>query len=289
MAERRRYRLVGAITKRLGQSQYRRSDGSAFPRWPLDRKLLEKLEDREGYLINTLKAADKIVILGQLAGDLLAARGIPSSRLQFVTPGIDVVNWQRLPRPPRHTGLRIGYLGQVAPHKGIHVLIDAFRRVSGPESSLDLKIYGDLTRFPGYVAELRKLAAGSPRIQLCGPYDNRSVEDVLSRIDVVVVPSVCFETRPVVMMEAAIARVPTIASRLPNMQYLVRHGVDGLLFTPGDAGDLACQIQRLIDEPGLLERLSEEIQPVRTTEDEMAELEDIYHSITTGHGVHEVR
>ena len=289
MAERRRYRLVDAITKRLGQSQYRRSSRSIFPRWPLDRTLLGKLEDRESYLIQTLKAADKIVIIGQLAGDLLAARGIPSNRVQFVTPGIDLANWQGRPRPPRQPGLRVGYLGQVAPHKGIHVLIDAFSRVSGPERSLDLQIYGDLTRFPEYVAELHKRAAGNPRIRLCGPYDNRTVEDVLSRVDVVVVPSVCFETRPVVMMEAAIARVPTIASCLPNMQYQIRHGVDGLLFAPGDADDLARQIQRLLDEPGLLERLAEEIQPVRTTDDELAELEDIYHSITVDDGVQGVR
>jgi glycosyltransferase involved in cell wall biosynthesis len=167
------------------------------------------------------------------------------------------------------------------PHKGVDLLIDAFRRLSTTARPVDLHIHGDETRSVQYAEKLRQLAAGHPRIRFAGRYDNHEVEGILSRIDVVVVPSIWFEVRPLVIMEAFAARVPVVAARLPNMEYQVRDGVDGLLFAPGDPNDLARQLQRLVDEPDLVRRLGKNVEPVRTVDQEMAETESIYRSVMT--------
>jgi glycosyltransferase involved in cell wall biosynthesis len=52
--------------------------------------------------------------------------------------------------------------------------------------------------------------------------------------------------------------------------------VNGLLFERGSADDLARQLRRLIDEPGLLDRLAAGIPEVKTIEQESGELEGIY-------------
>jgi hypothetical protein len=52
-----------------------------------------------------------------------------------------------------------------------------------------------------------------------------------------------------------------------------------LLFQPGDAEDLARQLQRLIDEPPLLARLAGNIAPVRSMDHELAELEALYRRL----------
>ena len=52
------------------------------------------------------------------------------------------------------------------------------------------------------------------------------------------------------------AAVPVVASGHDGMAEAFEHGVDGLLFAPGDSTDLAGQFRRLIDEPDLWERLA---------------------------------
>jgi len=56
-----------------------------------------------------------------------------------------------------------------------------------------------------------------------------------------------------------------------------------LFFAPDDPIDLARQLQRLIDEPELLSRLAEAIAPVRTLDDEMHEIVDLYHTVVQRH------
>ncbi|HSJ56059.1 MAG TPA: glycosyl transferase family 1, partial [Anaerolineae bacterium] len=56
----------------------------------------------------------------------------------------------------------------------------------------------------------------------------------------------------------------------------VRDGVDGLLFTPGDAADLRRTLRRLIDDPGLLARLRENVPPAMGMEQHLDELLALY-------------
>ncbi|HEX2981552.1 MAG TPA: glycosyltransferase, partial [Anaerolineaceae bacterium] len=76
--------------------------------------------------------------------------------------------------------------------------------------------------------------------------------------------------------EAFAHRTPVLASDLGGMSELVQDGKNGLLFKAGDAPDLAAQIQRCAREPGLLERLSAGIEPVRSVAEEIDELVGLY-------------
>ena len=72
---------------------------------------------------------------------------------------------------------------------------------------------------------------------------------------------------------------PVIAAALGGMAELVQHGVNGLLFRVNDAHDLAQQIARLLDEPGLLDSLRANTPTVKTPDEEMAELFELYRQI----------
>lgn len=54
-----------------------------------------------------------------------------------------------------------------------------------------------------------------------------------------VLPSICYENSPRTIVEAYASGLPVIASRLGSLADIVKDGVTGLLFRPGDAGDLA--------------------------------------------------
>jgi glycosyltransferase involved in cell wall biosynthesis len=66
---------------------------------------------------------------------------------------------------------------------------------------------------------------------------------------------------PLVVAECHAARVPVVGARIGGIPELVRDGIDGLLFEPGDAAALAAALGRLACEPGLLERLQRGIVP----------------------------
>ena len=74
---------------------------------------------------------------------------------------------------------------------------------------------------------------------------------------VVVVPSVWEEPFGLVAVEAMALGVPVCASRLGGLADIVRHGETGFLFAPGDAAELAEQLNTLLDDSALRYRLGE--------------------------------
>ena len=99
---------------------------------------------------------------------------------------------------------------------------------------------------------------------------------VLADLDVVIVPSIWIENAPFIIREAFAARVPVIASNLGGMAEMVRDGIDGLLFTPGDAAALAAVLSRLLDEPLLLPALRTGIRIPMSIEEDAAALRQMY-------------
>jgi glycosyltransferase involved in cell wall biosynthesis len=174
--------------------------------------------------------------------------------------------------------LRFGYLGQIQMTKGVHVLIEAFQKAQlGEHAQLD--IWGDLSRNPAYVEQLKTLMGDNVAITLRGRFDRSQLATVLADVDVLVVPSIWYENAPLVIQEAFAVKTPVIATNLGGMAEAVTHEVSGLLFERGDEVDLARQIQRLVEEPNLLAQLRAGVPPVKTIDEEVTELEAIYHQL----------
>ena len=169
--------------------------------------------------------------------------------------------------------LRIGFVGTLVWHKGIHVLIDAVRDL--PPAAYELKIFGDPNVFPSYTQDLRARAAGRP-IRFMGPFDRDRLADVYSTIDVLVVPSLWLENSPLVIHEAFMAGVPVVASRIGGIPDLVAHEINGLLCTPGSTSDLAAALRDLVANPERVEALACGVPPVKTIQDDVRELELLY-------------
>ena len=92
-------------------------------------------------------------------------------------------------------------------------------------------------------------------------------------------PSLWYENAPLVIQEAFATKTPVLTTNLGGMAEAVKHNVNGLLFERGNIDDLAKQLQRITDEPGLIERLREGIPPVKRIEEEVTELELIYQQL----------
>ncbi len=237
------------------------------------------VRERPAYIRERLGAVDLVVAYTGLARDLLASNGLGVGKTTTSHYGIDTSGLAEAAeeRRPSQT-LRVGYLGTLAPHKGCDTLLRAVGMLPA-DLGLALAVHGDPDRYPGFAEELRELAAGDPRISFRGPFSREGLGRVLSELDVLVVPSRWYENAPGVIFEAFAAKIPVVATDLRGMSEFVRDGENGLLFELENARDLARQLRRLREEPGLLERLRAAIAPVKTVAEYADEMEDLYSSL----------
>jgi glycosyltransferase involved in cell wall biosynthesis len=211
----------------------------------------------------------------------LASRYAPFTDMERVTVspiGIDLSPFRR-PVPARtDRALRFGYLGQIVPHKGVHLLVQAFRALTPGDQPLELHLYGNTEAEPAYTKRLRALAGDDARIHFRGRYDNTRVNEVLGSLDVMVTPSLWYENSPIVILESRAAGVPVVTAAKGGMAELIEDGVTGLHFRFGDARDLAAAMQRVVDDPALLQRLKRgtAAHPPRDVEDEVDWLVELY-------------
>jgi glycosyltransferase involved in cell wall biosynthesis len=180
---------------------------------------------------------------------------------------------------PADGELHFGYMGQIRPHKGLHLLIQGFRANRFP-SQVKLFIYGNLDDDPEYVAKLRGLAGQDPNIHFEGSFKRAELPRVLKNIDALVVPSTWPEVAGLVVQEAFAAHKPVLASNMGGLPEFVRPGEGGLLFDVKDHTG----VQRALAEvhsggSEYLAKLRSATPPVRTVADEQVHLQAIYQRL----------
>lgn len=171
--------------------------------------------------------------------------------------------------------LVFSYAGTIAFHKGVHVLINAFRGIEN--ENIELRIYG--SGDSKYIKMLNELVRNDRRIRFCGTYSSDQVGDVLGEVDVMIIPSVCYESYSMVLHEAFASSVPVIASGLGGPLEKIIDGVNGYTFTPGDPEELRKKISLMIENPPVLNSMKENLRKnvlVPTIEQEAYSYNRIY-------------
>ena len=169
--------------------------------------------------------------------------------------------------------LHVGYIGSIAWQKGVHVLISAINSLS--EDDVSLTVYGDLTAFPDYTSHLEGLIT-RPGIDLRGSLTRETLWQAIADFDVVVLPTLWFETSVLVIDEVNAMGVPVIGSDIGVMREKIADGVNGRLFAPGDVTALQDILSNLIASPEMCFNWRSKIEAVNSIDDHIRALEEIY-------------
>jgi glycosyltransferase involved in cell wall biosynthesis len=105
----------------------------------------------------------------------------------------------------------------------------------------------------------------------------------MENIDWVVVPSLWWETGPLVVNEAFQHGRPVICSDVGGMIEKVEDGVNGLYFRRGDAHDLARILTNAASDHQLWEQLHTHIPPVYSMDDHIDTLSGVYEDLLQEH------
>jgi glycosyltransferase involved in cell wall biosynthesis len=233
------------------------------------------MADRKSTLMNALTLPDYRVTASSFVRDVFEFNGVAVPIA--VRPYGHDLGWLNAYNGKSKSGvLRLGFIGQIIKAKGVLLILQALTRLSKAHlDRLSLVIYGNLNHNSAYGQKVREAASGLSNVTFGGTYPHAESARIFSGIDVLLVPSLWFDF-PLIVYEAFATQTPVIATNLGGMAEAVSQDKNGLLFERGDAAGLARQIQRLLEEPELLERLRQGVPQVRTVRDEADELEQKY-------------
>lgn len=229
---------------------------------------------RRGALLRRgLEEAAALLVSARFVADWYAAHSVPVERLRILPLGVDrPADFDRKRCDPR-LPLQLVYIGSLSWLKGVHVALEA---ISGMEGTLELWVAGDPLTEPAYTERLAALAGAN--VHFVGRLDRAGVWQLLEKVDVLLAPSLSYETYCYSIHEALAAGVPVVASRLGVLAETVQDGVNGLLAQPGDVAAWRAAIRRLVEEPGLAARLASSATAPSTVEAHLAQLEQVYRA-----------
>jgi glycosyltransferase involved in cell wall biosynthesis len=208
---------------------------------------------RERFIKSAFELVDMFIAPSEHARQRYIEWGIPSDRIRHEDYGRIPV--AALPDPPdAGRRRRIGYIGQITRFKGVDILLEAMKILEREDAGVQLLLHGanlefQPTDFQETLAGLLKETSGS--VRFTGRYDQAELPRLLSAIDWAIVPSIWWETGPLVIHEAMMHRRPVICSDIGSMVERVRDGVNGLQFRARDPYSLADTIRRAVNHPEL--------------------------------------
>ncbi len=139
--------------------------------------------------------------------------------------------------------LRLIFVGNLIPRKGLHTLLTALARL--PVESWELTVVGETAVNPAYARAIKRQAAQlNGQTRFLGAIADDDLAQQLRRSHLLVVPSQ-YEGFGIVYLEAMSFGLPAIAATAGAAHEIIRHETDGFLINPGDAPALAAHIRAL--------------------------------------------
>jgi glycosyltransferase involved in cell wall biosynthesis len=186
------------------------------------------------------RVVSRYIALSEFSKAKFVAGGLPAGRIavkpNFVAPD---------PGPGSGGNGGAVFVGRLSVEKGVEVLLQAWQRLG---TRVALSIIGD-----GPLAgKVRAAADANPAIRWLGP---QTVEQVLAALGgalCLVLPSLCYENCPKVLLESFAKGTPAIVSRRGALAELVDEGRTGWFFPPGNPEALADTVLSLSCHPSQL-------------------------------------
>jgi glycosyltransferase involved in cell wall biosynthesis len=216
------------------------------------------------------KMVDSYITLTEFSRQKFIDNNLPAEKI--------VVKPNFIPNPGlgNGTGNYALFVGRLSPEKGVNILLKAWKQLG---NKLPLKIVGD----GPLSSEVIQAAKENVSIDYLGRKSSEEVYELLKSAKFLVFPSMWYEGLPMTIIEAYATGTPVIASNLGSMSSLVKDGLTGLLFHPGNIQDLVNKIEwALINQEKITEmRLyaRAEFEDKYTPEKNYQMLMDIYNRL----------
>ncbi len=211
------------------EKHYLRSVNGFIFNSPITRESVLSLVDKDKPYVIAPPGGDR---LGSLETEAISARAVESGPLRLV------------------------FLANVTPLKGLHVVLNALQQL--PPTNYQLNVIGSIDVDPKYAADMEKLVGSlglSACVHFCGILNGEALIDELRKAQVMVIPSY-YEGFGIAVLEGMAFGLPAIGTTAGAIPQLVTDGKNGYLIEPGNDETLANRLATLASDRQLLLRLS---------------------------------
>ena len=212
-------------------------DEAPLPQRWLNRLLVSRQQSLEEY-----ELADLLLVLSEKSEETFLFAGFPKSKLFRMSRGVDVERFRPGSPPPVFRAL---FVGALIKRKGVHLLLEAWKKLSLPKAELWLAGHPH--------GELVPYLSGLPdSVKILG-FSNR-VEELYRQCSLFVFPSEC-EGSAKATYEAAASGLAQITTR--ESGDVVVDGENGILIPPNNCEALCEAILRFYRNPDIALQMGE--------------------------------
>lgn len=198
----------------------------------------------------------------------------PDLKIDMIRFGEDYANVKpNMKNYSKDSTITLGFLSTLQPHKGAHVLLEAFKKAN--MNNLEVKIFGHYFSEINYYKELVD-KYNFENVEFCGEYKYEDMSQILNDVDLIVVPSIWWENSPLVLLSALAHNVPAIVSNLGGLTEIVKDGENGFIFDAGDAESLAEVLKKICRDPTVLNDMKKMLHHPPRIEEQAFDYEKIY-------------
>lgn len=195
--------------------------------------------------------ADRIIAVSKAAATFISH--FTEKEVKIIPNGVSIEEFS--PRVKTFDGKSVLFVGRFVYRKGLHLLLEAMKRVVDEKEGAELTIVGS-----GYLSPFLKAFVKTLNLQ-----DNVYIREELSKSELVevyrksnvfVLPSVFGESFGIVLLEAMASKTPIVATAQGGVREIVRHMETGLLIKRNKIEGIAKGILTLLEDEELSERIS---------------------------------
>ncbi len=146
--------------------------------------------------------------------------------------------------------LRVGYIGSIYTHKGIHLIYQAAEILSNYD--IEFLLYGNAAI--NYLNDLKRKYPNS-KIKYLGSYQPKDLTNISKDLDCCVISSILEEAGPLVAPEALSLGLPIVGANIGGIPDFVIDGLNGKLYQHNDSTELAMAVKFLYQNPKELKRM----------------------------------
>jgi glycosyltransferase involved in cell wall biosynthesis len=194
--------------------------------------------------------------------NILVEAGIPVSNARIIYTGLDVNKYFNGEQPQGahdEQGLNLLYAGRLTSEKGIETAIEAMSKLVFDQGHRDIRLSlagSGSVEYENHLRGLVNQARLADYVLFLGWIPPEEVPGLLSKFDVLLLPSIWPEPFSRVVLEGMISGLVVVATQTGGTVEALRDGKNGLVFVASDAEDLAQKIACLAAEPKLRQRLA---------------------------------
>lgn len=200
------------------------------------------------------RGADRVLSVSAPISDYLLEIGVPAERIVTRPLGVDdrVFNPSVTPDPEFGDGFKVISTRNLLPLYRVEDLLRAAAEAEKRIPGLNLLVAGDGAERPRLEELGRELGLGG-KLRFAGLLAPEKLASLLAASDVYVTASPSEGTSVSLLEALAVGSLP-VAADIPSNRAWVEHGVNGLLFAPGDTRALAECLVRAAEDNALRER-----------------------------------